>query len=153
MSELTTHDWPDLEVIVPDGQYCFQHPDTPGAPVRLRSDYCSFGVIISRRWGPDDKPMQCEVLWSRPPVKTVSSAPRGLDRNSRDQRVMYDVLYRDVSLQDAMEADPDILDIRVTHDVAGRSEVSITRRSGSRRDDLVFEWNDADGQCSPRRCR
>lgn len=76
MNTLRTHPLPDLIALnVRTGIQCGR-PWTlgvtivPAEPVRHRRDPNTYGLCISRRWIWDDSPMQCEVLWSRPPTMT-----------------------------------------------------------------------------------
>lgn len=67
MSYLKTHDWPSIIPI--DSEEV-----NPGALVRHKLYEGSLGTCISRAWGPDDKPMQVTVLWTR--------YPKGFDLSS-----------------------------------------------------------------------
>lgn len=73
MAELGTYDLPDLVNVEVDSGVQGGRPWTchktivPGSFVHHKEDPNSYGTCLSRRWGPNDKPMQCEVLWSRQP--------------------------------------------------------------------------------------
>ena len=73
MGQLRTHDLPELVAInttsgVQGGRPWTMHDTVqPGEPVQHKDFPNSYGICLSRRWGPNDKPMQCEVLWSREP--------------------------------------------------------------------------------------
>jgi len=66
MPQLQTHDLLDLVGLE-------KEPKTncgiviPGKPVQHKNDSKSYGMVLSRRWGPVGGPMQCEVLWSKEP--------------------------------------------------------------------------------------
>jgi len=73
MAQLQTYSLPDLIAIDKiEGVQCgrpYSYPESvmPGRFVRHKNDPESYGICLSRRWIWDDKPMQCEVLWSREP--------------------------------------------------------------------------------------
>lgn len=65
MAEFNTYPLPDLIGLEQDEDG--SNVVLPGKPVRHKDDKDSYGTCISRRWIWDDKPMQCEVLWSKQP--------------------------------------------------------------------------------------
>ena len=66
MAQLKTYDLPKLVGIEKDADGC--GAVFPGKPVTHESDPNSYGIVLSRRWElGSNKPMQCEVLWSRQP--------------------------------------------------------------------------------------
>jgi hypothetical protein len=71
----------DLSELVPL-EACYDYWDArPGDMVRHRKWDASLGVCVSRRWGPDDKPMQCGVLWSvQPGLQVVMQELHGVSR-------------------------------------------------------------------------
>lgn len=66
MSQLATYDLPTISPIDVDN-HGIPVDVNPGVLVRHKSDICSLGTCVSRRWGPDDRPMQVTVLWAQPP--------------------------------------------------------------------------------------
>ena len=79
MAKLELHSLPDLVAINTVIKHqCGDSVEVresvvPGQPVRHKDDPWSYGVCLSRRWIWDDRPMQCEVLWSRSPCIYVVS--------------------------------------------------------------------------------
>ena len=53
---IRVHDLPDLIAL---GNDVF-----PGECVKHKSYPTSFGIVVSRCWGPSDKPMQITVMWT-----------------------------------------------------------------------------------------
>ncbi len=109
MAQLQTHSLPDLVAIEKiEGVQCgrkYSIPATvePGRPVRHKEDPQSYGMVLSRRWIWDDKPMQCEVLWSKEPV-LVQVQVQSINASSRRLNTKWsavetpDMIYGDVGM-------------------------------------------------------
>lgn len=66
MGQLRTHDLSELMgLVLEDPKTSNAMRTHPGDPVTHRGWPGSYGIMISRYWGPNDRPMQCDVLWSR----------------------------------------------------------------------------------------
>lgn len=149
MGKLQTHDLPELVGMVPENPKTSNAMRTfPGDPCSHKDDHTSYGIILSRRWGPSDKPMQCEVLWSREPKRFAPPgdapvvtrlrpdwAQHSIEQittwiNSLDVQILNDVRHGK-PVEKVMAEDPDIIDIKITHGFYGRKivDLEIKRRS------------------------
>lgn len=138
MAQLQTYDLPDLVGLTPDprdnGSTMRTHP---GDPCTHKDDRSAYGIILSRRWGPGDKPMQCEVLWSkepnpRPPIvinQHVLGSPHGrLDPNWQylprevvieminqlDTQIAEAILHGTVNSSHVHAIDPDVISVTIS---------------------------------------
>jgi hypothetical protein len=114
MTQLQTYDLPDLVGIEKELRTNCELV-SPGMPVHHKDDPKSYGMCVSRRWGPDNRSMQCEVLWSKQPEHANIHFP-----DITFERTMMcsidDTLERELTLgyrtvKQVMSADPDIADV------------------------------------------
>lgn len=163
MGQLQTHDMSDLLSVNADGIGVTGSP-YPGTSVSYISDRTAFGICISRRWA--DVKNVCEVLWSKQPlvldvnVQTINATSRKLkakwsaesaaDINAfaeLDKCIARDILYARKSCQQVMEEDADIIDIKMSYDIAKNpclENIEIKRRSVELRERRTREL---DGGC------
>lgn len=149
MCKIQTHDLPELVGLVLENPKTSNAMRTfPGDPCSHKSDRTSYGIILSRRWGPDDKPMQCEVLWSREPKLFIPIdatpvttrlrsdwAQHSVEQiaewiNCLDTQIVNDVRHGK-PIEKVIAEDPDILDVKITHGINrhGIVDLEIKRRS------------------------
>jgi hypothetical protein len=165
MGQLRTHDLTVLLNVEDPGIGSWYV--VPGSTVMHTEDRNSFGVCISRRPGPANKPEQCEVLWSKSPVivevqvqqinaqsrklKAKWSAEAAEDFNAfeaMDKRIAEDLLYGHKTMEEVMNADGDIVDIVMMYNAAGNpsvKDIEIKRRSTELRNRQPREIDDGYG--------
>jgi len=142
VSQLKTYNLPDLIAVNfttgAQGGLPWKMLNTiePGEPVRHKDDPNSYGMCLSRRWGPDDKPMQIDVLWSKQPdildiqVQQITATTRKL-RAKWSAEIIEEKFYSDMASGEleALNNEPGVKDVIFQHDVAygGDTKVTIKR--------------------------